>query len=62
MLQRNDMVSDFAQIFWTVIDNSPGFGSQQFAQCGLSALDDSLPESCTKNMGNATVFATCLLS
>jgi len=41
MFQRNDIVSDFAQIFRTAIDNSPGFGSQQFAQCGLSAFDSA---------------------
>jgi len=39
MFQGNNIVSDFAQIFRTAIDNSPGFGSQQFAQCGLSAFD-----------------------
>src|ERR1035441_5498502 len=39
MLQRNDVISDFAQIFRAAINNSPSFGSQQFAQCGLRAFD-----------------------
>ena len=39
MLQRNDVVSDFAQIFRTAINNCPRFGSQQFAQGGLRAFD-----------------------
>src|ERR1035438_8571490 len=39
MFERDDIISDFAQIFRAAIDNSPGFGSQQFAQCGLSAFD-----------------------
>ena len=39
MFQRNDIVSDFTQIFRTTINNSSGFGSEQFSQCGLSAFD-----------------------
>jgi hypothetical protein len=39
MFQRNDIVSDFTQIFRTTIDNSSGFGSEQLSQCGLSAFD-----------------------
>jgi hypothetical protein len=39
MLQCNDVVSDFAQIFRAAINDSPGFSSQQFAQGGLRAFD-----------------------
>src|ERR1039458_7436779 len=39
MFERDDIVSDFAQIFRAAINDGPGFGSQQFAQCGLSAFD-----------------------
>jgi hypothetical protein len=39
MFQRNDIVSDFAQVFRTAFDDSPSFRSQQFAQGGLSAFD-----------------------
>jgi hypothetical protein len=38
MFERDDIVSDFAQIFRTAINDSPGFRSQQFAQGGLSAF------------------------
>ena len=38
MLQRNNIVSDFAQIFRAAFNDSPGFRSQQFAQCGLCAF------------------------
>ena len=51
MLQRNNIISDFAQIFRTAIDNSPGFGSQQFAQCGLSAFDPARQDGFTADEG-----------
>ncbi len=51
MFQRNDMVSDFAQVFRAVINDSPGFGSQQFAQCGLSAFDPARQNGFTANEG-----------
>jgi hypothetical protein len=51
MLQGNDIVSDFAQIFWTAFDNSPGFRSQQFAQGGLSAFDPAGQNGFTADEG-----------
>src|ERR1035438_5681887 len=51
MFQRNDIVPDFAQVFWPASDNSPGFRSQQFAQGGLSAFDPARQNGFTADEG-----------
>jgi len=51
VLQRNDVISDFAQVFRVAINNSPSFGSQQFAQCGLRAFDPARQDCFTASEG-----------
>jgi hypothetical protein len=51
MLQGNDIVSDFAQIFRAAINDSPGFRCQQFAQGSLSAFNPARQNSLTTYEG-----------
>jgi len=47
----DNIVSDFAQIFRAAINDSPGFRSQQFAQCGLSSFDPARQNGFTADEG-----------
>jgi hypothetical protein len=51
MFQRNDIVSNFAQVFRATINSSSCFGSQQFSQRGLSAFDPARQNGFTPDEG-----------